>query len=73
MVRAYLILASLLLVVQPAWTETLSPGKPAGAIAAQHISYGTGFIGLSIIAVVLTFALPASSTSSTATSTATTS
>jgi hypothetical protein len=53
--------------------QTLAPGKPASVKTAQHISYGDGFIGLSIIAVVLTFTLPASSTSTTATSAATTS
>jgi hypothetical protein len=73
MPRAPLVLALLALAAQPAWPETLTPGKPAGTEAAQHISYGTGFIGLSIIAVALVFALPSSSTSSTDTSTATTS
>lgn len=73
MPRASLVLALLALPAQPAWSQTLASGKPAGVQAAQHISYGTGFIGLSIIAVALTFALPASSTSSTATSAATTS
>jgi hypothetical protein len=72
MPRAPIILALLALAAQPARPDTLAPGKPAGTEAAQHISYRTGFIGLSIIAVALTFALPSSSTSSTVTSVATT-
>lgn len=73
MTRMAFVFALFTLAVQPAWPQSLAPGKPASVEAAQHISYGTGFIGLSIIAVALTFALPASSTSSTATSAATTS
>jgi hypothetical protein len=73
MIRALLILALLAPWTQPAFPQTLAPGKPAGTEAAQHISYRTGFIGLTIIAVALTFGLPASSSSSTATSAATTS
>ena len=81
MPRTPLVLALLALTVSapgPAWPQTpmpktLAPGKPASVKAAQHISYGDGFIGLSIVAVALTFALPASSTSTTATSAATTS
>jgi hypothetical protein len=72
MPRAPIILALLTLAAQPARPETLAPGKPAGTQAAQHISYHNGFIGATIIAVALTFALPASSTSSTVTSVATT-
>lgn len=70
-----LILALVALVAEPAWPQTLAPGKPAGTQAAQAISYRNGFIGLSIIAVALTFALPSSSKSSstsTAVATATT-
>jgi hypothetical protein len=73
MLRALFSLALLIFAAQPAFPQALAPGKPAGTEAAQHISYRTGFIGLSIIAVALTFALPASSTTSTATSAATTS
>ena len=72
MPRAPLILFLLALAAQPAWPQTLAPGKPAGVQTAQHISYRTGFIGMSIIAVALTFGLPSSGTSTTAT-TATTS
>lgn len=73
MPRVSLILALLVLATQSAWPQALPPGRPAGTEAAKHISYGTGFIGLSIIAVVLTFTLPSSSTGTTATSAATTS
>jgi hypothetical protein len=73
MSRALLILALFALGAQPAFPQPLAPGKPAGTDAAQHISYRTGFIGLTIIAVALTFGLPASSSSSTATAAATTS
>jgi hypothetical protein len=69
MPRAPIILALLVLAAQPAWPQTLAVGKPAGTQAAQHISYRTGFIGLSIIAVALTFALPSSSTSTASTAT----
>ena len=72
MLRAPIALALLVLATQLAWPQPLAPGKPAGTQAAQHISYQTGFIGMSIIAVALTFAVPGSSTSTT-TSTATTS
>ncbi|HEY2009515.1 MAG TPA: hypothetical protein VGH23_11030 [Rhizomicrobium sp.] len=72
MSRAPLILAILALATQPAWPQLLAPGKPAGTKAAQHISYRTGFIGVSLIAIAVTFAVPGASTS-TATSTATTS
>ena len=73
MSRPLLILALLALMTETAWSQTLAPGKPAGTQAAQHISYRTGFIGISIIAVAVAFAVPGSSTSSTATSAATTS
>ena len=77
MSRTLFILTLLALGAQPAFPQalptTLAPGKPAGTQAAQHISYRTGFIGLTIIAVALTFGLPASSSSSTATAAATTS
>ena len=73
MSRALFILALLALGAQPAFPQVLAPGKPAGTQTAQHISYRTGFIGLTVIAVALVFALPASSTTSTATSAATTS
>jgi hypothetical protein len=73
MLRALLTLVLLGFAAQPAFPESLAPGKPAGAQTAQHISYRTGFISLSVIAVALVFALPASSTSSTATAAATTS
>ena len=72
MARAPLILALLALTVQPARPQALAPGKPAGTQAAQQISYRTGFIGISIIAVTLVFALPGE-TPSTTTTTATTS
>jgi hypothetical protein len=62
-----LLIPALLLVAQPAWPQTLAPGKPAGTKAAQHVSYRAGFIAVSIIAVALTFALPGSTTSTTAT------
>jgi hypothetical protein len=70
MPRAALALICLGLAAQPATTQTLAPGKPAGANTALHISYRQGFIGLSIIAVAVTFAL-FGSTTSTSTSTAT--
>jgi hypothetical protein len=73
MFRAPAVLIVLALMAEVAAGAPLAPGKPAGVGAAQHISYRTGFIGLTIIAVALTFGLPASSTSSTATSAATTS
>lgn len=75
MLRAPIVLALLALAVltaRPAWPQPLAPGKPAGTQAAQHISYRTGFIGISIIAVAVAFAVPGSSTS-TATSASTTS
>jgi hypothetical protein len=68
MPRAFLAITLLTLAAQPAWPQVLVPGKPAGTEAAQHVSYRTGFIGISIIAVALTFALPGSSTTSTASS-----
>jgi hypothetical protein len=73
MPRVPLVLALLALVAQPAWPQTMAPGKPAGIQPAQHISYHQGFIGLSIIAVALTFALPSSGTGTTASTAATTS
>jgi len=73
MQRALTILTLLALAAQPAYSQTLAPGKPAGTTAAQHISYNTGFIGISIVAVVLTFGLPSTGTSTTITSVATTS
>lgn len=72
MPRAPITLALIALAAQPAWPQTLSPGKPAGIQQAQHITYRQGFIGVSILAVALTFALPSSSTSTTVTSVATT-
>ena len=69
MPRAPLIFFLLALAAQPAWPQTLAPGKPAGIQAAQHISYRTGFIGMSIIAVALTFGLPSSGTSTASTAT----
>jgi hypothetical protein len=72
MFRVLAALIILALTAEVAAGAPLQPGKPAGVEAAQHISYGTGFIGLSIIAVALVFALPSSSTSTAAT-TATTS
>jgi hypothetical protein len=72
MPRATFALFCLALAVSCAQAQTLAPGKPAGIQAAQHISYRTGFIGMSIIAVALTFGLPSSGTGTTAT-TATTS
>jgi hypothetical protein len=72
MLRASLALTLLALATQPAWPQTLAPGKPAGVQQAMHITYHQGFIGMSIIAVALTFALPSSGTGTTAT-TATTS
>jgi hypothetical protein len=70
MLRVPLVLAVLALAAQPAGPQTLAPGKSAGIQAAQHISYRTGFIGVSIIAIAITFAVPGASTS-TATSTTT--
>ncbi len=52
-----------------AQAQTLAPGKPAGVQTAQRISYRTGFIGMSIIAVALTFGLPPSETSTASTAT----
>jgi hypothetical protein len=72
MLRASLALILFALATQPAWPQTLAPGKPAGIHPAIHITYHQGFIGMSIIAVALTFALPSSGTGTT-TSTATTS
>ncbi len=77
MLRASLALTLLVLATQPAWPQTptpgrLAPGKPAGIQQAMHITYRQEFIGLSIIAVAVTFALPSSGTGTTAT-TATTS
>ena len=71
MFRVSAVLIMLVLTAEAAAGAPLAPGKPAGVEAAQHISYRTGFIGLTIIAVALTFGLPASSASSTATSAAT--
>lgn len=71
MLRVPLLLVLLVLAAEPTWPQALAPGKPAGTEAAQHISYRTGFIGMSIIAIAITFAVPGSSTSTT-TSTATT-
>jgi hypothetical protein len=68
-----LIVILLALAAEPAWPQTLTPGRPAGTKAAQHISYRQGFIAISVLAIALTFAVPGSSTSSTATSAATTS
>ncbi len=62
-------LACLVFAVTAARAQTLTPGKPAGIEAAQHISYRTGFIGMSIIAVALTFGLPSSGTGTAATAT----
>jgi hypothetical protein len=59
----------LALAATAASAQTLAPGKPAGIQAAQHISYRTGFIGMSIIAVALTFGLPSSATSTASTAT----
>jgi hypothetical protein len=73
MYRVLVVLIALALTAEAAAGAPLVSGKPAGVEAAQRISYRTGFIGLTIIAVALTFGLPASSTSSTATSAATTS
>lgn len=73
MPRAPLVLACLALALQAASAQTLAPGKPAGAMAAQHISQRGVFIGASLIAVALAFALPSSSATSTAISTPTTS
>jgi hypothetical protein len=61
--------ALLLLGPQPAWPQTLAPGKPAGTEAAQRISYHTAFIAGSLAAIALAFGLP-SSTPSTTTPTA---
>ena len=67
------ILISLVLAIQAASAQTPAPGKPAGIKVAQHISsYRNIFMGASVIALTLAFALPASSTAGTAT-TATTS
>ena len=71
MFRIPAVLILLILTAEAAAGAPLAAGKPAGVEAAQHISYRTGFIGLTIIAVALTFGLPASSASSTATSAAT--
>jgi hypothetical protein len=71
MARAPLVLICLTFAANAAPAQTLAPGKPAGTQAAQHITQRTLFIGASIIGVSLVFVLPASSTSSTA-STATT-
>lgn len=74
MIRFLAIFSALILTTALAAAQPLAPGKPAGIAQAQHISYRQGFIGLSIVAVALVYALPASSTTSTtATSTATTS
>ncbi len=70
MSRAPAILALLLLTVQPAWPQLLTPGKPAGTKAAQHISQHSLFLAGAAVAVALAFGLP-SSTPSTATSTTT--
>jgi hypothetical protein len=72
MPRTFLVLACLAIAVQAASAQTLAPGEPAGAKAAQHISQRSVFIGVSIIAIILAFTLPSSSASSTATSAATT-
>jgi hypothetical protein len=71
MPRAVFLLGLLLLAAQPAWPQTLAPGKPAGTKAAQHISQRTLFIGGSLVAIALAFGLPSSSPASTSTSTAT--
>lgn len=71
MLRTAVALFLLALVVQPAWSQTLAPGKPAGVQAAMHITYHQGFIGMSILAVALTFALPSSGTGTTATTSTT--
>jgi len=72
MPRAIVALLCLSFAVPCAQAQVLAPGEPAGIQAAQHISYRAGFIGMSIIAVALTFALPSSGTGTTA-ATATTS
>jgi len=69
MSRATITLFCLALAAPCAQAQTLVPGKPAGIQAAQHISYRTGFIGMSIIAVALTFGLPSSGTSTASTAT----
>jgi hypothetical protein len=72
MPRAPLVLVCLALAVNAAPAQTLTPGKPAGTKAAQHISQRGLFIAGSLVAVGLVFGLPGSSTTTTATSTATT-
>jgi hypothetical protein len=67
MLRTAVALFLLALMMQPAWSQTLAPGNPAGVQAAIHITYHQGFIGMSILAVALTFALPSSGTGTTAT------
>jgi hypothetical protein len=67
MARAPLILTLVALTAQPAWPQPLSPGKPAGTQAAQHITQNGLFIVGSIVAVALVFVLPASSTATSAT------
>jgi hypothetical protein len=69
MPRATIALLSLALAAPYAQAQPLTPGKPAGVQAAQHISYRTGFIGMSIIAVALTFGLPSSGTGTASTAT----
>ena len=54
-----------LVLAAPASAQTLPPGKPAGVKTAASISYRQFFIGASVVAVILTFTLPASSTTAT--------
>jgi hypothetical protein len=54
MLRTAVALFLLALMMQPAWSQTLAPGNPAGVQAAIHITYHQGFIGMSILAVALT-------------------
>jgi hypothetical protein len=69
MPRATIALLCLALAVRSAPAQMLAPGNPAGIQAAQYISYRTGFIGISIIAVALTCGLPSSGTSTASTAT----
>ena len=53
----FLIVILLALAAEPAWPQTLTPGRPAGTKAAQHISYRQGFIAISVIAIVAMMAI----------------
>jgi hypothetical protein len=72
MPRAPLVLVCLVLAVNAAPAQTLTPGKPAGTKAAQNISQRGLFIASSLAAIGLVFGLPGSSTTTTVTSSATT-